>query len=173
VLDQVATRVPSEFIRARLARHPKLRAEMLPDLARRYNELTPAQFRIGKIEGTKHRTSFAIVEKRLCVSWLSDDDWSDPEAREQGVTICKLTLSVQQGRLRQRWTPLANASLHGRWPGASSATTTAPTRRWCDPRTLPMLATTAAVDTEGVLERRINAGDSDTGASSGWSVRTC
>ena len=94
MLDQVATRVPSEFIRARLARHPKLRAEMLPDLARRYNELTPAQFRIGKIEGTKHRTSLAIVEKRLCVYWLSDDDWSDPEAREQGVTICKLTLTA-------------------------------------------------------------------------------
>jgi hypothetical protein len=39
-------------LRARLARHPKLRLEMLPDLARSYDELIPRAFRVGRIEGT-------------------------------------------------------------------------------------------------------------------------
>ena len=141
MLDQVATtRVPSEFIglarqfrsqvklvdlvmdralevvcdpiRSRLKRHPKLRAEMLPDLSRTYMELTPTQFRIGKVQGTRHKCEFAVVERRACVSWLQDDHW-DTEQREVGLAICRFTLSVHGGRLRQRWTPLANVSLEG------------------------------------------------------------
>jgi hypothetical protein len=99
-------------LNARLKRHPRLRAEMLADVARQYERLIPSQFRIGPIEGTKHKGEFAIVERRLCVSWLTHDDWVAPEMREPGLSICRFTFSVHQGRLRQHWTPLANVSLH-------------------------------------------------------------
>jgi hypothetical protein len=98
-------------LRARLQRHPKLRAEMLPDVARQYDQLIPSQYRIGKIDGAKHKTEFAIRERRICVSWLKHDEW-DPEQHEPGVSICKFTFSMHQGRLRTRWTPLINVSLH-------------------------------------------------------------
>jgi hypothetical protein len=66
-------------LRARLRRHPKLRPEMLPEVARLYEQSIPARFRIGRIEGSRHKTEFAIVERRICVSWLVDDAWADPE----------------------------------------------------------------------------------------------
>jgi hypothetical protein len=139
VLDPVTARVPAEFVgiarqfrtevratdeameqaldivtaplRARLARHPKLRIAMLADTARRYAELTPARFRIGKLEAATHKTDIALRETRL-VSLLSDDHWSDPTGREQGLSICTFVLSVHKGQLRQRWVPLVAVSLH-------------------------------------------------------------
>jgi hypothetical protein len=68
-------------IRTRLRKHPKLRIEALAGIARNYQELVPVQFRIGKTEGIKDKTEFAIVERRACVSWLQDDAW-DADHRE-------------------------------------------------------------------------------------------
>jgi hypothetical protein len=142
VLDQVATasRVPAEFIglarqfrsqvklvdaamdraldiitaplRERLRRKRRLRAETLPDLARQYERLIPTEFRIGRVDGVKDRTEFAIAETRICGSWLRDDGWNSPDVREPGLSICTFVLSVREGRLRVRWTPRANVSLH-------------------------------------------------------------
>ena len=98
-------------LRARLKRHHKLRTEMLADTTRRYNALVPAEFRIGEVEGTKHKTEFAIVETRLSASLLHCIAWVDPEIREPGVTICKFTFSVHKGRLQRRWTPTCNVSI--------------------------------------------------------------
>ncbi len=98
----------TEPLHARLRRHPKLRPEHPAIVASQYSRLIPSQYRIGKIVGTRHRTEFAIVETRACVSWLQCDDWHDPEQREVGVSICKFTLSAYEGRLRHRWTPLTN-----------------------------------------------------------------
>ncbi len=119
-------------LRARLKRHPKLRPEGPDVVASQYSRLIPSQYRIGKITGTRHRTEFAIVETRACVSWLTCDDWSDPEEREVGVSICRFTFSVHEGRLRRRWTPLTNVSLHVRW-GDSTNATGGPPRRRCGP----------------------------------------
>ena len=47
------------------ARHSKLRIAMLADTARRYAELTPARFRIGKLEAATHKTDIALRETRL------------------------------------------------------------------------------------------------------------
>ena len=55
----------------------------------------PAQFRVGKIEGARHKGEFDIQERRLCVSWLRCDEWDDPAAHEPGVTVCKFTLSEE------------------------------------------------------------------------------
>lgn len=107
-----ALAIISAPLRARLQRHPKLRTAMLADTARRHTELVPPQFRIGAIEGARHKIEFAVVETRLCVSWLKCDEWTDPEQREPGVTICKFTFSVHDGRLRQRWSPMVNVSMH-------------------------------------------------------------
>ena len=140
MLDQVNTRVPAEFIglarafrnevratdiqmdkalatickplKARLARTTKLRAAMLPDFGRSYQQSIPERYRIGTITAARDRVEFAITETRLVVSWLIDDAWNNPGAREQGVTICKFTLYVRGGKLRQYWTPLCNVSLH-------------------------------------------------------------
>jgi hypothetical protein len=95
----------------RLSRHTRLRAEMLPDLARAYAARTPERFRIGSITGTKHKTEFAIVEHRLCVSWMKNDAWAG-DASEPGVTICRVITSVKAGTLRERWTPYVTISLH-------------------------------------------------------------
>ena len=97
---------------ARLKRKPTLRAETLPVIAQEYRTLIPARFRIGRVEGTRHRTEFAIVERRLCASWLRDDAWDDAEVREPGLTICRFVLTMHKGRLRQRWVPLVAVSLH-------------------------------------------------------------
>lgn len=140
MFDQINTRVPAEFIglarafrnevraadvamdkaldaickplHERLKRNPKLRAAMLPEFARRYTELIPVRFRIGEVGGTRHKTEFAVIETRLCVSWMINDRWSDPDAREQGITLCKFTLAVHRGRLARHWAPLVNVSLH-------------------------------------------------------------
>ena len=55
----------------------------------------PAQFRVGKIEGARHKRESAIQERRLCVSWLRRDEWDEPAAHEPGVTGCKFTLSEE------------------------------------------------------------------------------
>lgn len=140
MLDQISTRVPAEFIgiarafrnevraadremdkaldaickplRERLKRKPTLRAAQLPDFGRAYQQSIPERFRIGDVKAARDRTEFGLSETRLCVSWLIDDRWTDPDAREQGVTVCKFSLYVRRGVLRQYWTPLCNVSLH-------------------------------------------------------------
>ncbi len=99
-------------LRERLRRHSKLRPEHPSITAVQYDRLIPTEFRIGPITGTRHKTSFAIEETRVVVSWLTCDDWHDPDEREPGVTVCKFTFSVHDGRLRQRWRPITNVSLH-------------------------------------------------------------
>jgi len=139
VLDQAATRVPVQFIglarafrsrvkavdvemdvalvpitaplRARLKRHPNLRAEMIAGFSRSYRMTIPATYRIGSIEGARHGREFAMRETRLSASWITDDAW-DADHREQGLSICRFTLAVQDGRLRQVWTPVVSISLH-------------------------------------------------------------
>jgi hypothetical protein len=96
-------------LRARLRHHPKLRAEMLPDLARKYDQMIPPEFRIGKVTGAHHKSEFAIEEQRICVSWFRSDGW---EQQEIGVTIVRFTFSVHDGLLRERWRPVANVSMH-------------------------------------------------------------
>jgi hypothetical protein len=41
----------------------------------------------------------------------------DAEARERGLSLCKLTFAVRKGKLSLHWTPVAVISLHalGRW----------------------------------------------------------
>ena len=90
----------------------KVAAESPGIVASQYSRLVPSAYRIGAISGTSHRTEFAIVERRLCVSWLQNDDWADPEQREPGVTIARFVFYAFEGRLRQRGTPLCNVSLH-------------------------------------------------------------
>ena len=93
--DDALTEVTAP-LRARLKRHPKLRAEMLPDFAREYQRLIPTQFRIGKTEGVKDRTSFVIVERRLCGSWLTDDRWTE------GARLAALVGRYRERRARLR-----------------------------------------------------------------------
>ena len=85
---------------------------MLADTARQYARLIPPQSRIGKVSGTRHKGEFAIAETRICVSWLTCDEWSDLEQREPGVSLCQFTLAVKDGKLHRRWHPIANVSLH-------------------------------------------------------------
>ena len=132
MLDQInATRVPAEFIglarafrsevravdiqmdkalhevckplRERLKRKPTLRAAQLPDFARSYRQSLPARFRIGKVTAARDRVEFGLSETRLCVSWLVDDAWNNPDAREPGVTLCKFALYVRRGALGRRF----------------------------------------------------------------------
>ena len=102
----------TEPLRARLGRHPKLRNEMVVGTARLYSMLVPPQFRLGAVEATRQRTEFAIVERRIAVSWLRHDEWTDPEHREPGVSICKFVLAMTDGKLLWRLHPQANVSLH-------------------------------------------------------------
>ena len=102
----------TEPLRARLGRHPKLRNEMVVGTARLYSMLVPPQFRLGAVEATRHRTEFAIVERRIAVSGLRHDEWTDPEHREPGVSICKFVLAMTNGTLLWRLHPQANVSLH-------------------------------------------------------------
>jgi hypothetical protein len=60
----------------------------------------------------KDRAEFAISERQLTSTWLRDDRWDDPDHREVGVSICKFTLVVHDGRLREHWAPLVSISLH-------------------------------------------------------------
>ena len=96
-------------IHARLRRHPTLRPESLHDIARAYDRLIPGRFRIGPVNGTRHKGEFAIQERRACVSWFRHNEWADDE---HGLSLCYFVLSVHDSRLRQRWTPFVNVSLH-------------------------------------------------------------
>ena len=99
-------------LRARLGRHPRLRNEMVAGTARLYTMLVPPHFRLGAVEVTRHRTEFAIVERRIAVSWLRHDEWTDPEHREPGLSICRFVLGMTDGKLIWRWHPQTNVSLH-------------------------------------------------------------
>jgi hypothetical protein len=70
---------------------------MLADTARQYARLIPPQSRIGTVSGTRHKGEFAIAETRICVSWLTCDEWSDLEQREPGVSLCQFTLAAKDG----------------------------------------------------------------------------
>jgi hypothetical protein len=102
----------TEPLRARLGRHPKLRNEMVAGTARLYSMVVPPQFRLGAVEVTRHRNEFAIVERRIAVSWLRHDEWTDPEHREPGVSVCRFILAMTDGKLLWRLHPQANVSLH-------------------------------------------------------------
>ena len=54
-------------LRERLKRKPTLRRETLPEIARRYDQLAPAQFRIGKVEGARHKGELRDDRARLTV----------------------------------------------------------------------------------------------------------
>ena len=98
-------------LQARLARHPKLRHEQVAGTGRQYDQLIPSQFRIGPVSAMRHRTTFAIQERRATSSWMQSDEW-DADHRELGLTLCTFTLSVHAGRLRRCWTPFVAVSLH-------------------------------------------------------------
>jgi hypothetical protein len=110
-MDAALARI-TEPLHVRLGRHPKLRNEMVVGMARLYSMLVPPQFRLGAVEATRHRTEFAIVERRIAVSGLKHDEWTDPEHREPGVSICKFVLAMTNGTLLWRLHPQANVSLH-------------------------------------------------------------
>jgi hypothetical protein len=121
----------TEPLRARLGRHPKLRNEMVADTARLYSMLVPPQFRLGAVEATRHRTEFAIVERRIAVSWLRHDEWTDPEHREPGVSVCRFVLAMTDGKLLWRLHPQAQCqparigTPHRAWTRARSYGATA------------------------------------------------
>ena len=98
-------------LRARLARHPRLRHEMIAGTTRLYGMMVPAAFRIGAVKVMKDRAEFCISEARLTATWLHDDAWGDAE-RESGVALCRFVLVVHDRRLREHWHPMAIVSLH-------------------------------------------------------------
>jgi hypothetical protein len=109
---EAALAMITEPLRARLGRHPKLRNEMVADTVRLYSMLVPPRFRLGAVEATRHHTEFAIIERRIAVSWLRHDEWTDPEHREPGVSVCRFVLAMTDGKLLWRLHPQANVSLH-------------------------------------------------------------
>ena len=87
-------------LRARLKRHPKLRPEQIAGVERAYTRTIPAKFTVGGIPGAKTKSEFAVTETRLTASWLIDWTWEDRE-KKRGLSVCKLILAVQGGRLIQ------------------------------------------------------------------------
>jgi hypothetical protein len=85
---------------------------MVAGTARLYSMLVPPQFRLGAVEVTRHRNEFAIVERRIAVSWLRHDEWTDPDHRELGLSVCRFVLAMTDGKLFWGWHPQANVSLH-------------------------------------------------------------
>lgn len=99
-------------LRARLMRHPKLRHEHIASVDRLYRLTIPSTFRVGELTIVKDRVQFAVSERRICVSWLRDDAWGSNSHREVGVAVCRFSLSVVSGKLREDWQPGINISLH-------------------------------------------------------------
>jgi hypothetical protein len=105
-------------LRARLARHPRLRCEQIMQAERLYRALTPARFRLGPIEVERDRDAFRIAELRLTSTWLFDRAWGDdPEQAEQGIAVAAFSLAQEGRRLVERWAARSLVSLHalGRW----------------------------------------------------------
>jgi hypothetical protein len=118
VLNLSAPGVPVEFVGlARVFRSQvklvdvKLRREMIAGAEQLYRTTIPQEFRIGAVEAAKNRTEFAISEMRIAISRLRHDKW-DEDHEEPGLSLCRFTVVVMDGKLHLRWLPLANISLH-------------------------------------------------------------
>jgi hypothetical protein len=107
-------------LKDRYARHPRsaLRWGHIAGTERAYRLMIPPRFRLGDIiiTGSMQRFGprsrlFGVSETRIAVSWIAHEAW-DPDYKEQGVSVCRFTLSFHDGRMRQDWTPIASISLH-------------------------------------------------------------
>jgi hypothetical protein len=85
---------------------------MIVQAVRLYGSTVPTTFRIGAVTIDPDRATFSIGETRISCSWINNETWADPDYREQGLSVCRFTLSLRDGRLCERWTPLAHISLH-------------------------------------------------------------
>jgi hypothetical protein len=106
-LEQITTP-----LRLRLRRHPSLRLEQVAAVARNYPLLIPAQYRIGLVEAARHKVTFGISELRVTSSRLTNGNWDTPEP-EPGLSVCRFHFIVRNGKMTERWLPVANVSLHG------------------------------------------------------------
>jgi hypothetical protein len=107
-----AVGVIAKPLRARLRHHTKLRHEIVSGAVRLYRLIVPSGFRIGDVGVAPDREAFAIREARLGVTLMNAEAWGNPDYGEPGVTVARFSLSLHQGRLRERWTPVAIVSLH-------------------------------------------------------------
>jgi hypothetical protein len=100
-------------LRARLRRHPLLRGEQVAQAERLYARTVPSVFRFGVPLIAPDRAAFSIIEHRLTATLLHDDHWQDAENyNEAGVAVCRFSLALKDGRLRERWEPVAVVSFH-------------------------------------------------------------
>jgi hypothetical protein len=102
----------SKPLRTRLTRHHRLRHELIAAALRSYRSAVPSTFRLGILNVVPDRDCFEISETRLTASLMNDDAWEDDDYHEPGVALCRFALSLQKGRLRERWTPRALVSFH-------------------------------------------------------------
>jgi hypothetical protein len=66
------------------------------------------------------RAAFSISEPRLSVTTMHTEGWDDPAYRELGVSVCRFSLTLAAGRLRERCEAVAIVSLHGARPQAAT-----------------------------------------------------
>jgi hypothetical protein len=100
-------------LRSRVRHHPRLRHEQLAQAGRLYRTTIPSGFRIGAAAIAPDRATFEIREHRLTASWLHDSRWEgDADYSEPGVGLMRFMLALKDGKLTERWHPIALVSAH-------------------------------------------------------------
>lgn len=83
-------------LRARLTRHPLLRADQIVDAEREWRRRMPGEFRIGDVVVQRSRDSFSISEVRLVAHKIRLPSW---EEDEPGVALYRCGWRLVAGRL--------------------------------------------------------------------------